>query len=499
MKRVYRNTALNIGSQVIVMLVMFLAMPWIVRGLGDTSFAILSLVWTVVGYFTLWDWGIGRAVTKFVAERRAVGRERDVREIVFVSVVVSTLLGMVIGYLIVGFSRPIGSLLFTVSQSYFSTVDASLKLVGLFMPLLLLQGVFRGVLMGLDRFDLSNLVQVLNSALQWGGAMVLVVLHFGVVWIICFIMLGRLVTTIVLVILTQSSVNWIGIKGRLDLSLVKGVLLFGGWVMVSQVVSPLLQYAERFFLSGMVATSMVTYYIVPYEATSKMLVLSVGLVSALYPAMSELHGTTGLGDDFKKLYLQSERVLIFAFLPIGAGLCVFAPEVLRLWMGAVFTEHATSTFELLSIAFVASSIAQLPYTILQAVGRSDLTGRVHLIELPIHFIVTFLLVKSFGLMGAAVATLFRLILDAFLLYMYASTKLGLKVGFLTRPWKKFLLPAMILVVAAGSAIALQHDLVAKAGVALLGGILYFIIVFRYALEENEKRMIRAMLPGRAGA
>ena len=63
-----RNTALNIVGQVIPLVVGVVATPYTIRHLGPERFGILSLAWIIVGYFALFDLGIGPATTKFVAE-----------------------------------------------------------------------------------------------------------------------------------------------------------------------------------------------------------------------------------------------------------------------------------------------------------------------------------------------------------------------------------------------------------------------------------------------
>src|SRR5688572_14347843 len=50
--------------------------PWLVRGFGDERFAVLTLAWTVIGYFTLFDLGLGRAVTRQLSES-LVTRDTD--------------------------------------------------------------------------------------------------------------------------------------------------------------------------------------------------------------------------------------------------------------------------------------------------------------------------------------------------------------------------------------------------------------------------------------
>src|SRR5260370_8362504 len=64
-----RNTIWNLLGQLLPMAVAVVAIPPLVRGLGVARFGVLSLGWIVVGYFSLFDLGIGRAPPKLVADK----------------------------------------------------------------------------------------------------------------------------------------------------------------------------------------------------------------------------------------------------------------------------------------------------------------------------------------------------------------------------------------------------------------------------------------------
>jgi len=59
-----RNTLLNLLGQAVPLLVGVLTIPFIVHGLGTERFGLLSLAWVILGYFTIFDLGLGRATTK---------------------------------------------------------------------------------------------------------------------------------------------------------------------------------------------------------------------------------------------------------------------------------------------------------------------------------------------------------------------------------------------------------------------------------------------------
>ena len=63
-----RNTLYNVAGQFLPLLVGLASVPIIVRSLGAQRFGLLGLVWAVLGYFSSFDLGLGRATTKFMVE-----------------------------------------------------------------------------------------------------------------------------------------------------------------------------------------------------------------------------------------------------------------------------------------------------------------------------------------------------------------------------------------------------------------------------------------------
>lgn len=65
-----RNTFLNFIGQAVPLLVGVITIPFIIRGLGTDRFGLLSLAWIVLGYFAIFDLGLGRTTTKFIVVAR---------------------------------------------------------------------------------------------------------------------------------------------------------------------------------------------------------------------------------------------------------------------------------------------------------------------------------------------------------------------------------------------------------------------------------------------
>ena len=69
------NTLWNLFGNCFPVVVAVVCLPMLKRGLGTERLGIISLAWVVIGYFSLFDLGLSRALTKLVAER--IGQRRQ--------------------------------------------------------------------------------------------------------------------------------------------------------------------------------------------------------------------------------------------------------------------------------------------------------------------------------------------------------------------------------------------------------------------------------------
>ena len=90
-----RNTLWNLLGLGAPLIVAVFAIPLLIDGLGLERFGILALAWMVVGYFGLFDLGLGRALTKLVAERLGAGQNAEIPPLVWTALLLMLLLGAI--------------------------------------------------------------------------------------------------------------------------------------------------------------------------------------------------------------------------------------------------------------------------------------------------------------------------------------------------------------------------------------------------------------------
>ena len=66
--------------------------------------------------------------------------------------------------------------------------------------------------------------------------------------------------------------------------LVKPLISFGGWMTVSNIVSPLMVYLDRFLIGAVLSMAAVSYYATPYDVVTRLLIIPGALMGVMFPA-----------------------------------------------------------------------------------------------------------------------------------------------------------------------------------------------------------------------
>src|SRR5439155_5621699 len=257
------------------------------------------------------------------------------------------------------------------------------RVVGLSIPAVLLISGERAVLEGAQRFDLSATIKMLTSILSLTIPAVGAILGASLPSILVIVLIARIVVCVLYAFAIRSALPGLHWVKSGDWVLLRRVLSFGGWVLVSNTVNPLLVYFDRFALGTIVGLAAVGFYTAPYEGVTRMLLIPVSLFGSLLPALTSMEAARQR-ERFTQLSAASERVLTPVMSIPLALVFVFAPELLRVWLGVEYAVQSAAALRLLAVGVFANSLANPLFVMLYAKNRPDLPAKFHLIELAIH-------------------------------------------------------------------------------------------------------------------
>jgi O-antigen/teichoic acid export membrane protein len=411
-----RNAALNFGGQLLPLLLAVPVLPYVLRTLGAERFAVLTLAWTVIGYFGFLDLGLGRASTRLVAALLGEGRRHEVSRVVWSALAVQALLGVSGAATVGGLSGVLARDILRIAEpALLAQTQQALALVALALPLVLVSGTVAGLLEAHQRFDLVNAVRVPANCAAL--AVPAVGVSFG--WSLPTLILG-IVATRGCGLLCFSALA-LRVTGGMQPArphgpTVRQLLGFGGWLTVSLLAGPVLVYAERLLLGGLRSLTELAYYAVPFEVAARTAVLPAAVALTLFPAFSFAQRSGGRIDE---LFRRPVRLLFLLQWPLLVVLWLFPAEILTLWMNRTVASAGASALRLLALSFFLNGFAYVALAGVQGLGRPDLKAKLDLVEVPLYVATATLLIAPFGIIGAAAAKLFITVVDVALLFEFA--------------------------------------------------------------------------------
>jgi O-antigen/teichoic acid export membrane protein len=415
-RTIVKNTFFNLVGQIIPILAVIVGLPVLIKYLGVERFGLLSILWMMMWYSSMLDLGLGRTTTKFVSELLAQSKLSEIPKIVWSSVSIQIVVGLLIGIILYNISPIVVVSILKVSANYVNETKLAFYFISIAVPLILVSTSLQGVIEAYQRFDIVNFVLITMKLGVLIFSIVGAVLNLGLSGIIFMIVIFRLLIILIL--------GFIDLKlcpelksFSVDFKTFSKLLSFGGWLTLSNIVIPVLTYVDRFLISYFLSASVLAYYTAPFEIVQRMWIVPVSLTMTLFPAFSAFKAMESQ-DKLENAFTRAIKYTFLILFPVVFIIVVFSSEILNLWLGADFSARSSVIFQLLSFGFLISSISGFPIILLQSYGRPDLVAKVSLFELLLYLPLVSLLIHKFNLEGAAFGWVLRSLAEGLILFYF---------------------------------------------------------------------------------
>lgn len=415
--RVASNTLWNIFGAGLPFLLALVTFPLLIDSIGKERFGVLAIAWVVLGYFGLFDLGLGRATTKFLAEAFERNRAAEVRALLWTSLSLNLILGVIGGCVLAALSPLLVGETLNVDASLRSESLAAFYLMAATVPLVTLTSAVRGVLEAQHSFRLLNVLQIPISALTYLAPLMVLPFSKSLPWLIGALAISRLLGMVVFAVATLRNIDGPFAGPFFARKRLRELFTYGGWLTVTNVIGPLMVYADRIVIGSLLSMTAVTYYATPYEAATRLGILPQSVARTVFP----IFAAGGGAEREASVYRNAVKFLALTLAPVVATAVVFGPDLLSLWIGEAFARNSTLVLQILAVGVLMNALALIPFTLIQGVGRPDVTAKLHLLETPFYLLFLLYAIKNFGIVGAAVVWTARVSVDGLLLAFYVRT------------------------------------------------------------------------------
>lgn len=409
-----KNSFFALITSIIPAIVGIATVPILINLLGLERFSFLSIVWAIVGYFGIFDLGLGRSLSKRAATRHSeknyhlLGKELSFGLIAILS------LGIVTAFIIYLWGSELLSTSFQVSPQFITEAQSSISVIAFLIPVLMLLSAIKGVFEGLNQFKMANIIQLGNGLINFIIPVMVAMMNPNIKLILLYLLIFRFLLLIICFFYLKKIISL-----RFGFYFDGSILGEGGWLTLSALASPLMIYVDRIILGTIVPLKNLAFYTTPVDLVSKAWIVPQAITRVTFPAF------TFLSKNYQQKIIafreSLELMALACFLPLVIA-TFFSYELLQLWIGNEMAIQSSLILKILCVGIFWNCLGWISYSYLQATDGVVVSGVISIIEVPIYFLALWFLSSKFGLLGAACAWSGRLLLDSLIVDIYFLVK-----------------------------------------------------------------------------
>jgi O-antigen/teichoic acid export membrane protein len=365
------------------------------RELGPEGLGVYTLSFTIYLFgMQFAAFGIGSALTKYVAE--FIDDHATIRKYVSSGMTSSIVTGSLMGIVLFLFAPYIAISFFRVPE-----LEGLIQLTAICYPFIAIQKAVLGTLNGYRRMHLYALLMIVQNILVVGISLALVsVFLLGVLGAV----IGFVASTILIGILCPLLIREdIGLDACLwDIPALRATTVFGFYAVLATSIG---------FLNTQINSILIGYYLNPTEvgifAVSILLAQTLTLIpSAIQtvtnPVMANLYGK-GDFEGVRRVFYSTLKKSFFLSTGTAVFLAVCSPYIISLAFGEKFQASYLPLLILLIGSTISATFTAVGAS-LGSINKVHIIFQINAVCVVLNIMLNILLIPSFGIIGAAIAT-----------------------------------------------------------------------------------------------
>jgi O-antigen/teichoic acid export membrane protein len=416
--------------------------PFILHHLGDEAFGLWILIFSLTGYYGLFDLGIRSSIVRYVAKYGATNEQEELNRLVstamfsYGGVAVAAITATLIATYYV-------NSIFRIPGGSIATARWLLLMVGLSVSFGFPLGVFGGILEGLQRFYLLNLTSVSSTVAR--ALLIVVALRHGrglltIAFItVCFPLVNQLVNAVAVFRLLPMRLS----LQYVNRSTLRTIASYSGTTFLIIVANRLRFKTDAMVIGTFVSAAAITYFTIGSRLVDYASEVVSSLAQIFVPMSSQSHAKGDM-DGLRKMLVLGNRACASIIFPMAAILTILGKSVIEVWVGP---KYIATSYPVLLVLLYPTTLMLAQHSsgrILWGMAKHHTWGWVALSEGTANLILSVLLVCPYGILGDAIGTAIPLTCSMiFFLPQHLCRLVGIKLR--TYLYQAFSLPVAMCV------------------------------------------------------
>jgi O-antigen/teichoic acid export membrane protein len=406
---VFRGTASNALYSLIEYsaqpALMVISAPYLVARLGLDQYGIWMLVSSFTGTIGIVQLGLGDATIKYISAYKARNDTLGVSRIISAILALSGLLAAFPALFLLAAAPLLVHHVFKIHPAHYVAAVRAIQIGGLILWVQCIYLVFANCLKACEKYGPPAKISVLVRSVTVVGAIYLVSLGYGVVYILLLSAAAALFGTGLLAFAVQRALDLPTLRPSFDRRTWKEIFGFGLYSWFQSGAGLAFSQADRFLIAITLGTTPLTYYTLCVQVAQQIHGLVGAAFSFLFPHISGKHEVANR-NGVKNAFRLAVLVNLALSLLLTAPLVFWGRKLLTIWMGPTFAQNSYLVLIILALGFCLVSLNVVPHFTLLGLGKVRFLAITNVVGGVISLVSAALLIPPFGLIGAAAGRLF---------------------------------------------------------------------------------------------
>lgn len=473
----------------------FLYTPWLIKQLGQSDYAIYTLVTSVMTYFVL-DFGMGAAITRFIAKYRAENEPQKINNLLGVTTKLYLFIDGIILVALVVFYSLSGNIYVNLTPDELEKFKSVFIIAGtaslLSFPLLPVNGIYTAY----EKLYIQKVFDLLSKVLTVSSVIIALLFGGGLYAVVLFNTFVNFIMLLAKFIYIRRSEKFNINLSHKDKQLQKSIFSFSLWVMVASI-------ADRFFftfipsLLGVVSdSSEIAKFGVAVSIENYVCLFSSVFNNLFLPRVTKMVIKKEDPEKITDLMIKVGRIQLLVVLTIVTAIVSMGKEFIRCWVGAGY-EDSYIVLAIVLIPTLVHFCQGIGVEMIYATNNVKYRALVYTLGSIISIAISLILGGKYGAIGAAIGIGVALVVShVILINIIYKVKLELNVFRYFKECQLKLIPLAVISGVIGYVIMIAYPVdslmlfIIKAGV---WGIAHIAIMWLFGANKYEKGIVLGLV------
>lgn len=488
------GSLLSILTIIVGSLIQIFYTPLYMKYLGTTDFGINSLVQSIMGYMGMLNLGLGNAMLRYTVRYRAEGKTEEEKSLNGMFLTIFTILMFI--------SIIIGGYIYKNIPDFFSnkfTIQELSKTKSVFLLMMLSVaisfpgGVFSTNIASREKFLYQKGLGLIKTIITPIVGVVLMLNGYGLIAVtISIVTLGILMSVFDVIYARKLGmrINF----NRFDLKVLKDIFQYSSFIFLNIVIDRVYWGTDRVIIGKYIGVTAVGIYSIASIFNSMYMSLSTAISGVLFPKINRLI-VEEKNEEISNLFIKVGRLQYILLGLISSGFIMFGNDFIYLWLGEGYSEVYKIALWVM-IPLTIPLVQNTGIAIMQARNMHQFRSIVYFFIAIGNVIASILLVKTYGIIGCAIATgVSFMIGNIIIINIYYYKKLDIDIPLF---WKNIIQMSIPIVLTMCVGLLLNKYILNLNYInfllkAVVYSVTYFVLLFFMGLNQIEKNEIYKIL------